>query len=283
VVAGLGLLTYIFGRGALGELLTYGYFTSTNTPQRIVFNEYLRHVTLILGFLFSLVATGFASEGIAKERMQETWLSVVATPMSGHEILAAKRFGGLWRARGIVALILILWTIGLLLGSVHPLGFLAALVSLSASGWFFTSLGTYASLRGTTPADASNLSLLPVLLLDLSGLLVVSLPAAYRTILLGAGSTPLVQSIALLSFADVRRAFSNGEPVSPQFAIPANDSLATVVLTYLLSVVGVALAAAYLDRLANRQFDRLVGRPIRPSEAAPPAIAPQREPAAALN
>jgi hypothetical protein len=40
-----------------------------------------------------------------------------------------------------------LWTVGLIAGAVHPLGFLAAVTGLAVSAWFYAALGVSSALR----------------------------------------------------------------------------------------------------------------------------------------
>ena len=65
--------------------------------------------------------------------------------------------GAVWKARGGILLLVVLWSAGLL--AVHyPVGVAAALVLLIASVWFMAALGTYASLlsRETSPHDCPD-------------------------------------------------------------------------------------------------------------------------------
>ena len=62
-------------------------------------------------------------------------------------------------------LLVVLWSVGLLAGALHPLGFVAALVLLGVSVGFMAALGTYVSLVSRDTPQASNRTLVPVLLL----------------------------------------------------------------------------------------------------------------------
>jgi len=71
---------------------------------------------------------------VAAERERDTWLGLIATPLPGREILKGKILGSIWRMRGVAFLMPALWSVGLLSGSLHPLGFLAAVVLLGVTG-----------------------------------------------------------------------------------------------------------------------------------------------------
>jgi hypothetical protein len=265
VLGGIGVLTYFAGRSAFGEVLAHGYGSTGSVHSRDFFNHYLRLMTVLISLIYALTLTGFAAEGIAVERARDTWLGLIATPMDGREIIRDKELGAIWRIRGVALLLVALWTAGLVAGAIHPLGFAAALVGLGVATRFFTALGTYGALRSRDLAGASNAALLPVVLLCLSGFLTVALPVPVRTVLVGAGSFPLVEMLALASYGEVRAGLSaSPSPTLEGLEISGVEGASHVALAYALGVVGAAVAALVLARLAERQFDRLIGRPWRP-------------------
>lgn len=279
----LGVTTYFMGIRAAEEVLAVGYGATEPSPGRSLFNQYLRFVTAILSFLYALILTDSASKGIAVEQMQETWLSLIATPVDGWQILRAKMLGAVWHTRGWACLIVALWSVGLIVGSVHPLGFMAALIGLVVSTWFLAAVGVYAALRAGNPASASNLSLLPVLVLCLSGLLPNALPEPVQSVVLGAGSIPFVESLLLFSYGEVHQGLlSSPSPTLTATGIDSGEGGTTVLLTCGASILVALVAAMALSALAALQFDRLVGRPWRPPvderpphrrEVAPPKLA----------
>ena len=95
---------------------------------REVLNEFLRVVctfTYVLGGLGAAIA---AACGITSEREQDTWISLISTPLSGEEIVRAKMIGAAWRMRWLGGFLVGLWTIGLICGAVHPIAFVAVAV-----------------------------------------------------------------------------------------------------------------------------------------------------------
>jgi ABC-type transport system involved in multi-copper enzyme maturation permease subunit len=266
VVATIGFATSYAGvAGAALEVLALGYGTAAPTSSRTFFNEYLRGMTVLISSLYALSVVGIAAQGIALERMQETWLGLIATPIEGRQILRAKMFGAFWRVREGALVLVVLWSVGLIVGSVHPWGFIACLIGLGVSTWLLTAVGTYASLRAETLASASNMALLPVLLLCLSGFLPKALPEPVRSVVYGAGSIPLVESLMLCSYAEVNEGLlTTPSPTLRATGIVSRAGGGAVLLTCGLNILGAVLAATLLSRLAERQFDRLVGRPWRP-------------------
>ena len=64
--------------------------------------------------------------------------------------------GAIWKARGLATLTLILWSVGLLAGAVHPLGFLAAVAGMGVSCWFLAAVGVSASLWSPDRSQATG-------------------------------------------------------------------------------------------------------------------------------
>ena len=265
IVATVALAIYAAGVGAAAqEVLANGYGSVDNSSKRVLFNEYLRAMTILLSSLFGLVVTGTAAEGIIVERMRDTWLGLIATPIDCRQILWAKMFGGFWRAKGLALLLVGLWSIGLVVGAVHPLGFAAALIGLIVSAWLFAAAGTYASLRARNMEAAQSAALSLILVLALSGFLPKALPEGIRSVFYGAGSFPFVESLMLWTYREANAGItSSPSPTLTAMGINTHEGTFAVLLTCSLSVVGAALAAALLTWLAERQFDRLVGRPWR--------------------
>ena len=102
---------------------------------RIEFNLYLRFITTPLIFMITLFTFGMAADGIVSERTRETWDSLIATSLTARDILRGNMLAGLWRMRVILTTLLVLWTIGLIVGSVHPAGYFFSLLVVAAWTW----------------------------------------------------------------------------------------------------------------------------------------------------
>jgi hypothetical protein len=123
------------------------------------FNSFIRTVSVILEFILILALTGNAVEGISTERTKDSWTGLLATPLSGEEILRAKRRGAIWKNRLFLYLLVALWAIGLVAGAVHPAGFLAGLFGLGLMVWFASC--TPSRRPPTTSGSASSWSSWP--------------------------------------------------------------------------------------------------------------------------
>jgi hypothetical protein len=168
----------------------------------------------------------------------------------------------LWRVRSLLITLLLLWTLGLATGAVHPLGYLATVLELAAWTWFCMTLGFLAALRARNPAAASNV------MLNLLGLPVGSfalpylLPARFSSVLWGAGSWPFVTWLALVSYRDVRAAFAY--PVYPHLewiSLHTREGPWPVIAACLIAFIFPALAGLWTWRHLATHFDRIIGRP----------------------
>ncbi len=272
-IVALGLLgligwgTYYFGRPAFMERYWMDDVTPHPDARRIQFNQFLSHVSSWIEFFLLLIVAGNAAGAVTLERAQDTWVSLIATPLSGREILRAKMIATVWKARWGFAVLIVLWSLGLVAGSLHPLGFGAAFVVLGVSVWFMTAIGTYVSLISRDSAQASNRALVPALLLSCS-FLVCYFPSRYTTVFMGVGSSPFVNWICLVSPGEIRDVMS-GAPTFrrlDQLGVPSYESPMRVLAACLCSVAGFAMGAAHVSGLAFARFDRVVGRPVRASE-----------------
>ena len=246
---------------------------------RLEFNIALRQFSAFWAWGYVLALYGAAVEGVKRERERDTWLGLIATPLSGWEILRAKMLGPvLSRLRGALTLIA-LWTVGLMAGAVHPLGFLAAVTGLAALAWFCSALGVSTSLREGGMKRAGH----PLAL-------VVRLVAALGVILLLAAISGALAWLSLLSYEDVFSVVHSG--AFPQFGTTAlqtvvgvpDDSAApgarvllfgtralqtvvgarTVVGVWLAGTTALVAGAYSVTRAMCRDFDVEVGRPTRP-------------------
>jgi ABC-type transport system involved in multi-copper enzyme maturation permease subunit len=289
----LGLIAYVtswFAVPAFAELARSGYGASpvTSSPgfdpiarvlvgrftglpiglspgqARLEFNIVLRQATGAFDLFYLLMVAGAAAESIAVERRRDTWLGLIATPLSGREILRAKMLGAIWNARVPAIVMLALWSIGLLAGAVHPLGFLSALAGLAASSWLLAAAGVAASLWCRDGSQASAAVLWP--LTASLGLCALPLVQPGTASVLTASATMFFQSWAsLLSYEDVRAVIQS--QALPQFALLGISSglgMRLVLAGWLVCTIAQAAVAYLLTRLAAHGFDAAVGRPTRP-------------------
>ncbi len=289
VYAALGYVTFFFARRASVELWHHGYLAvsaTTARPElnlilrffldpsgpgvpidaaRVDFNLFLRYATGAILFMIALICSSTAAQVLATERAKDTWNSLIATPLSGRDILLGKLRAALWRLRGIGITILTLWTLGLLTGAIHPLGYLAAILTLATSTGFYLVVGLLAALKAsdqhaTTGGRALGLVILPIS----SAFLPFCLPAAVASIAWGVASTPLIAWLSLVSYREASIAWHS--PVYPLFhwvGFDWGDGTLMVVLTCAIAIIAPALLARWIWNYSLANFDRMVGRPHR--------------------
>jgi ABC-type transport system involved in multi-copper enzyme maturation permease subunit len=231
---------------------------------RLDFNLILRLATGVIDFIYILLVAGVAAENIVIERERDTWSGLIATPLTGREILRAKMFGSVLRTRVIGFLLLALWTVGLLAGAVHPLGFLAAILGLAVSSWFLAALGIYSSLCSPNRNQATTRALGPLLLTMGLCLLPTAMPGTSSVLLAGI-TLPFPMWVSLLSYDDVHAVLHSG--FSPQLAsigLNGTSGGMIVLAVWAINLVAQGVGAHLLSRAAFRGFDRAVGRPVRP-------------------
>jgi hypothetical protein len=288
IYAFLAYGTFFFARRAFVELWKNGYTAGLTTAERpefnlvirffftdplasaapdlarVDFNLFLRCATFPLVFILALLAAAVAAEVIGAERTKETWNSLIATPLTPRDILGSKLLACLWRLRWLLVTLLVLWTIGFLAGAIHPLGFLLSLLAAAAWTSLLLVLGLLVSVRAQDLAAATNRSVGLLMLSILSGLLPFLLPARMSSVLWGAGSTPFVTWLSLVSYRDVRAALHySAYPYLAWAGIHTGEGMIAVLATCLLGILAPALGALWCWRYLIAHFDRLIGRPSR--------------------
>ncbi len=288
VVGALAYATYYFARPAVVEVWRYGYssgVTRSASPEmnlfvrmfmpgsdanapvdvaRTEFNVFLRYVMITITLLMSLIVAGTATEILMLERRKETWGSLLATPLSARDILKSTILSLIWRLRGTFVILVVLGTIGLLAGAVHPLGYILTMLNLAASIWMFAVWGVRASVGAKDQATASGRSIYLGFLLMLFLVLPLLLPRGFNSVLLAAGSHPSVVWLSLVSYRDVHDALRYGTyPPLEWVGIHTGKGALRVLATCLIGTIGPALVGWWSWRRAVADFDRLVGRPWR--------------------
>jgi hypothetical protein len=263
IFALIGYGAYYLGAPAALEWFAHLSGKTTTDSSRVEFNNYVRGITSVIELVCLIVVGAAAAESISSERARATWDSLLATPLDGKEIFRAKMIGGVWKARGGILLVLVLWWAGLLTGSLHPVGVVAALLLLIASTWFVAALGTYASLISREASHATARTTIPLILLT-GTFLSCYFSSRTTSVVTGAGSVPFVNFLCLVSYQDVAEAVSKSTfSYLSTMAILTNEGASRVFGTYLTAVAGYAAAAAWCTKAASHRFDRAADRPER--------------------
>jgi ABC-type transport system involved in multi-copper enzyme maturation permease subunit len=288
ILGTLAYFTCFFGGRAFVELWHHGYSAasaSAHKPElnlvlrffleqsgpgvpidaaRTDFNIFLRLVTCVILFMMALVSTAIAGEVVAGERTRETWNSLIATPLSGRDILLGKLRASLWRLRTITITVLSLWTLGLLSGALQPLGFIAAVLVLTSSTGLYLVIGLWIALTATDRNTASSRSLTVIFLPMISAALPFLLPARYSSVLWGAGSTPFLASLSLVTHRELHHVLEHPLDVYPAIVwlgLHTGEGPIAAAFTCLIGIIAPALAAWWIWNHCLAKFDLWVGRP----------------------
>jgi ABC-type Na+ efflux pump permease subunit len=224
----------------------YFYYADGTYRSRADLGTALRIITALVFGFWMLWLGQLTAASITTEREQDTLVSLLATPLEGAEILRGKMFGALRTTASAGVTVGLLWLIGLVLGAIHPLGFLLALVGLVLFAWYSTVLGTYFSLISKTTWRAQ----LWTQAIMIAPHLCCYLPLPSPLFMIG---------IAPLSYADVHHTFSE----IPRFNGPW--WVVCLGIAYVGLGIGVYVVATYkLTHEAFRRIEIEAGRLGRP-------------------
>jgi hypothetical protein len=243
----IGYSTFGFLAPAVEELWRDGY--SVHGSARQEFNLFLRGVSTAIYVLWMLGIASSAASGLSCEREEDQWISLISTPLEGHEILRPKMLGPVWGLRLLAYLMFLMWGVGLVVGSIHPFGLIACLAEFVVFTWFLTSLGTFLSLRSKNSTRSLALTMAILIFLN-GGYLFCCIPIEPNTMAIAAGSTPFIFAVSLLSvqdFGEVWHQYRSGETFA----------------ACVMGVMSYGFAAAGLTSAMFASFDSVVDRPDR--------------------
>lgn len=232
-----------FGYPALEERWRHGDAAGGPFQARDTLGYYLRWGMALMAGSCLLGVTVNATSRVLAEQAKGTWVLLLATPLSGAEILGSKMKATALGLRSTASWFVAFGVFGVICGAVHPLGCAFAIVDLGLALWAGIVLGIRAGVKPVmTP----------------SGTLISTLGAP--AFLLAHGSLALA---ATSSGRDLARLFS------------WDPRLRWVVLLLAVVVPAATGAIAWSSmRAMFRDFDECVGRPMRGrapgAEASPP-------------
>jgi ABC-type transport system involved in multi-copper enzyme maturation permease subunit len=259
ILVGLAWALYEWTPSAFEELLTYGYGYSFDNDGANGLNGVVRGFSVTFYVLVALGVASAAAAGVAGEKEQDTWISLISTDLSGEEILRAKMFGPIWSVRWFIGCLILLLIFGLVLGALHPFGLIAVLSELAIYLWFAAALGTFMSLRcrNTTRALAWTIGIM--IFLNGGYLFLLMLFYSDSPAVLFACS-PATIGVSAASFNDVWQIMGfNTNPWSGTMTRDQNEYLVSATIGLILYLT----AAIILTHLSFAKFDEWIDRPRR--------------------
>jgi len=224
------------------------------------FNAYLRFITTTIGTLTILSASVAGANTITSEREDDTWLSLITTPMSGQEIMLAKMVGILWNMRWAGLLLCILWIMGLVTGSVHLLGVLGQGIEILIFVSFAITLGTWVSMRSQSSCKSQAMTT-AILVTLMGGYLTCLCPFMVRgrpSYLVFSGVTPFIQAVTLFSPSEYRDYLSGSKLIGQ-----SRDEAIEFVIACVGGTLGYGAGALYFLVSTVWGFDVAADRPRR--------------------
>ncbi|MDR3637573.1 MAG: ABC transporter permease subunit [Isosphaeraceae bacterium] len=236
-------------------------------------------VTYCYATLWLLAVAGASASCMTVEREQDTWVSLISSPLGAREIVRGKVLGAVWGLRGFGVLLTIFWLIALLLGAISVPGLLLAGLTFAVLTWFVAALGSYVSLLARNTARALTTTILVLVLLN-GGCQAVVWPLRAVGLITAREPDMLVFTPLLISGAltvPERLAFI-GEHANQRSVAALSGLVAYQELVYgaLIAVLYGAAALVLTLRTAGA-FDRINDRPRMPTEAVPRRVAQDAE------
>jgi ABC-type Na+ efflux pump permease subunit len=233
------------GVRAFQEEIGLKYFGGGPDSARLDFNVCIRCVTALVGVIPTMATPASILDRFTRERDKRTWESLLTTSLSGPEILWAKTRVLLRGLLSSAAWIIPLWLLGILCGSLHPLGALLAAADLVALLWLGVAVGIWLGIR---PGFSTRVASFVCAFVSLAMLFL-------------GGFAIIVPLCTIRQFDD----FWNSDPVARW----------VIIALLLAAQVTVSLFARSRTRRCFQNFDNWVGRPHRePGNSSPPRIHP---------
>ena len=223
---------------------------------RSILNEHLRTACTIV-YVLALIGTAVsAATSITAERERGTWTDLLASPLEGPEILAAKRAGALRRVRPLVLAFFAIALIGVIPGAVHPLGLLFAAVGMASYLLCAAALGVVVSLHSRTTTSALLLTM-GVLFVCHGGYLFCCAVVPIKSEIVAAGCSPALIALSLVSMDDVRSLLESGSSLS------LHNRGGTMLIAGMFSVIAYGIGTMACIVVGEASFDAAVPRPAR--------------------
>ncbi len=268
IVGSLGYWTWIYAVPAFSDFRVSSYYATSTA--RVELNTFLRALTTCIGLICVLAVAVGGANTLTSEREDDTWISLVATPMDGREIVIPKMIGVVWKVRFALTGVLLLDLIGMGCGSIHPAGVLFQSLELTAFLLFGTALGTFCSLKAKS-TWRSQATTTGILLTVSGGYLMCCCPVMFSgrpNFLFLAGCMPMLLGFAPVAPWDYLGLLYGG-PTSPG---PARDEVTQIILAGVLGTIGYAVAGSALAFASVSGFDRAADRPRRGESSSSPPI-----------
>jgi hypothetical protein len=241
----------------------------------LVLNGALRESSTVLFLILLLSVASAAAVTMTAERERDTWSGLSGSLLTGGEIVGAKIKGAVWSSWRLVLALLIMWTVGLLAGALHPLGVLMAVAGLAVFCAFTAAFGVWISSRARSSTRALFTTVFWLLIANGGYLFVIPEPPGRERDLVFAWVMPWVEWLSLLAYRDVSDLWTGGRFQVAGFpSAHGLESLAAYLLSLFVYGFGaLILWGATVDRQDTRNRRIVVPDAVEPKHRrAAPAI-----------
>ena len=213
-------------------------------------------LTGYLGTGILLLLAARAAGLVTSEKERDCWLSLLATPLTGREIIRSKMWGNLYSLRWPLLLLMVNWGLGVMLAPVFAPVAIVLLGTYLLMAWYVTNLGLFFSLRSQTTLRAMGATLGTLLFTGGGYMFCCCMVAASSGgsggpfMLFLAGCIPFLIVFPVFAYFEFSQAMSIGN---------IEDGMA---LAYGLGIVGYLIAGFCLYQYMASNFDRLAGRTV---------------------
>lgn len=262
----LGYFIYQIGMDALSEVISYGYGSGAPNSGRQSYNLFLRTSVTMLLICWVLGLATTAASSLSGEREGDTWISLITTPLTPEEILRGKMIGAFWATRWLGFLWILLISLGLVLGALHPLGAIFTLLLTSVYLWFACAIGTFFSLHAKNSSRAMVSAVFTLFVVN--GLyLILFVPFRFEGPLLYFGVMPFLDVASLMTYQETNQLLGLGNASFDTFSQAREFEFFT---TGFVSFLAYGTAALALTIYLLAKFDDIIDRPRTQGQTRPP-------------
>jgi ABC-type transport system involved in multi-copper enzyme maturation permease subunit len=259
---------------ALGSIL-YAFFYAWYKNNHNAWDEHLYFgftagFTGFVGSLLLLLLGARASGLVTIEKERDCWISLLATPLTGCEIMRGKMLGNLYSARWGFFLLLFAWALAaildvryLLVGTIMAGAFLVC-------AWFVTNLGLLFSLRSTTSMRAMGLTLLTGLFIG-GGYMMCCCPIVAIAVTPKSGDTFMFGLGPCMPYLLASPGIGFLEAVEHRQTLTeamGDEDVLKLSASYIFGIIGYISASIILMGYFARNFDAIAGRTTKREGAA---------------
>lgn len=242
------------GIGVLALFLMIGVnlWTAITSGRSDAWEDYFQFAAMMVGCLspILLLLLGCRAAGlITYEKERETWLSLLATPLSAKEIIHGKLWGNLWAYRWPLAAIVVIPAAGLIVRGDTILATLGVVLAIIVVAWAATAIGLLLSLWCKSSLKAIGMTIAVLVGMGGAYLPFAFIFAAAMGIRSDSGTIFLMSScVPFLCIAPIA-----------VYGIEIGDDV-PFLAAYVIGIIGYVFLALLTTAMATKRFDQLCER-----------------------